>query len=86
MPWTGPKGAKLLVYEYVPNGSLLEYIMGKLKGMHCYMLTFLNMFILVDFIYYYHVGKRGRSLTWRQRVNIAIGTAKGAVLIRLKWS
>ncbi|KAL4645599.1 hypothetical protein ACB092_02G245600 [Castanea dentata] len=45
----GPKGAKLLVYEYVPNGSLLEYI----------------------------TGKRGRSLTWRQRVNIAIGAAKG---------
>ncbi|KAK7854990.1 putative lrr receptor-like serine/threonine-protein kinase [Quercus suber] len=33
----GPKGAKLLVYEYVPNGSQLEYITGKLKGMHCYI-------------------------------------------------
>ena len=30
MPFeTGPKGAKVLVYEYVPHGSLLEYIMGK---------------------------------------------------------
>lgn len=27
---TGGKRAKLLVYEYVPNGSLLEYIIGKL--------------------------------------------------------
>nr|XP_023911202.1 probable serine/threonine-protein kinase PBL11 [Quercus suber] len=44
----GPKGAKLLVYEYVPNGSQLEYI----------------------------TGKRGRSLTSKQRVNIAIGAAK----------
>lgn len=25
----GVGGAKLLVYEYVPKGSLLEYIMGK---------------------------------------------------------
>ncbi|TKY58316.1 Receptor protein kinase THESEUS 1 [Spatholobus suberectus] len=40
-------GAKILVYEYVPNGSLLEYIMGK------------------------------RSLTWKQRVKIAIGAARG---------
>ncbi|XP_021300674.1 probable serine/threonine-protein kinase PBL7 [Herrania umbratica] len=45
----GPKGAKVLVYEYVPHGSLLEYIMGR----------------------------GGRNLTWRQRVNIAIGAAKG---------
>ncbi|KAK4368170.1 hypothetical protein RND71_011962 [Anisodus tanguticus] len=45
----GPKGAKILVYEYVPNGSLLDYIMGR----------------------------GGRSLTWRQRLTIAIGAAKG---------
>ncbi|KAK2656924.1 hypothetical protein Ddye_009976 [Dipteronia dyeriana] len=45
----GAKGAKALVYEYVPNGSLLDYIMGK----------------------------GGRSLTWKQRVDIAIGAAKG---------
>ncbi|KAF5191682.1 kinase-like domain, Concanavalin A-like lectin/glucanase domain protein [Thalictrum thalictroides] len=44
----GPKGAKILVYEYVPNGSLLEYI----------------------------VGRKGKTLTWRQRVNIAVGAAK----------
>ncbi|KAJ1380031.1 Serine-threonine/tyrosine-protein kinase, catalytic domain [Sesbania bispinosa] len=42
-------GAKILVYEYVPNGSLLEYMMGN----------------------------RRRSLTWKQRVNIAIGAARG---------
>ncbi|PPD67849.1 hypothetical protein GOBAR_DD35273 [Gossypium barbadense] len=46
---SGPKGAKILVYEYVPHGSLLEYI----------------------------IGRGGRNLTWRQRVNIAIGAAKG---------
>ncbi|XWS45600.1 hypothetical protein CRYUN_Cryun15aG0150400 [Craigia yunnanensis] len=46
---SGPKGAKILVYEYVPHGSLLEYIMGR----------------------------GGRDLTWKQRVNIAIGAAKG---------
>ncbi|KAL2500563.1 putative receptor-like protein kinase [Forsythia ovata] len=46
---SGPKTAKILVYEYVTNGSLLDYIMGR----------------------------GGRSLTWRQRVNIAIGAAKG---------
>ncbi|KAG8367504.1 hypothetical protein BUALT_Bualt16G0078800 [Buddleja alternifolia] len=45
----GPKAAKILVYEYVPNGSLLDYI----------------------------IGRGGKSLTWRQRVNIAIGAAKG---------
>ncbi|XP_031396106.1 probable serine/threonine-protein kinase PBL9 isoform X2 [Punica granatum] len=45
----GARGAKILVYEFVPNGSLLEYIMGR----------------------------RGRVLTWRQRVNLAIGAAKG---------
>ncbi|CAJ1942287.1 unnamed protein product [Sphenostylis stenocarpa] len=41
-------GAKILVYEYVPNGSLLEYIMGSRI-----------------------------SLTWKQRVKIAIGAARG---------
>ncbi|KAL5122545.1 Receptor-like protein kinase THESEUS 1 [Glycine soja] len=41
-------GAKILVYEYVPNGSLLEYIMGN-----------------------------ETSLTWKQRLNIAIGAARG---------
>ncbi|XP_034683961.1 probable serine/threonine-protein kinase PBL7 isoform X1 [Vitis riparia] len=46
---TGAKGGKILVYEYVPNGSLLEYIMGR----------------------------KGRSLNWRQRVILAIGAAKG---------
>ncbi|CAN0918871.1 Receptor-like protein kinase THESEUS 1 [Linum grandiflorum] len=25
----GPRGAKILVYEYAPNGSLLEYMMGR---------------------------------------------------------
>ncbi|TXG59856.1 hypothetical protein EZV62_014429 [Acer yangbiense] len=45
----GAKGAKALVYEYVPNGSLLDYIMGR----------------------------GGRNLTWKQRVDIAIGAAKG---------
>ncbi|KAK7244484.1 hypothetical protein RIF29_39307 [Crotalaria pallida] len=43
-------GAKILVYEYVPNGSLLECMMGN--------------------------GIRG-SLTWKQRVKIAIGAARG---------
>ncbi|TYJ47488.1 hypothetical protein E1A91_A02G193500v1 [Gossypium mustelinum] len=46
---SGPKGAKILVYEYVPHGSLREYI----------------------------IGRGGRNFTWRQRVNIAIGAAKG---------
>ncbi|KAL0345528.1 UNVERIFIED_CONTAM: Receptor-like protein kinase THESEUS 1 [Sesamum radiatum] len=46
---TGPKAAKVLIYEYVTNGSLLDYIMGR----------------------------GGRSLTWRERVQIAIGAAKG---------
>lgn len=45
---SGARGKRLLVYEYVSNGSLLEYITG-----------------------------RRESLTWRQRVNIAIGAAKG---------
>ncbi|XP_073227015.1 receptor-like cytoplasmic kinase 176 isoform X2 [Cicer arietinum] len=43
------EGAKILVYEYVPNGSLLEYMIGNTR----------------------------RSLTWKQRINIAIGAAKG---------
>ncbi|KAG6773807.1 hypothetical protein POTOM_021144 [Populus tomentosa] len=45
----GAKRTQMLVYEYVPNGSLLDYI----------------------------TEKGGRSLTWRQRVNTAIGAAKG---------
>ncbi|PRQ47320.1 putative protein kinase RLK-Pelle-LRR-I-1 family [Rosa chinensis] len=45
----GARGGKVLIYEYVPNGSLLDYIMGK----------------------------KWISLSWRQRVNIAIGAAKG---------
>ncbi|CAM8881786.1 unnamed protein product [Rhodiola kirilowii] len=41
-------GTKILVYECAPNGSLLDYIMGR----------------------------SGRYLTWRQRVNVAIGLRK----------
>ncbi|KAG4939135.1 hypothetical protein AAZX31_16G109400 [Glycine max] len=44
----GRHGAKILIYEYVPNGSLLEYIKGN-----------------------------ETSLTWKQRLNIAIGAARG---------
>ncbi|XP_071916326.1 receptor-like protein kinase THESEUS 1 isoform X2 [Coffea arabica] len=44
----GSRAEKIMVYEYVSNGSLLDYIMGR----------------------------GGKSLTWRQRVNIAIGAAK----------
>ncbi|KAH6828811.1 hypothetical protein C2S53_012948 [Perilla frutescens var. hirtella] len=47
--YTRSKAAKILVYEYVTNGSLLDYI----------------------------IGRGGRSLTWRERVKIAIGAAKG---------
>ncbi|XP_038882238.1 probable serine/threonine-protein kinase PBL7 [Benincasa hispida] len=46
---TGYGEERILVYEYVPNGSLLDYM----------------------------IGRGGRNLTWRQRVNIAIGAAKG---------
>ncbi|PIN05841.1 Serine/threonine protein kinase [Handroanthus impetiginosus] len=46
---TGPETAKILVYEYVTNGSLLDYI----------------------------IGRSGICLTWRERVMIAIGAAKG---------
>lgn len=46
---TGNGEERILVYEYVPNGSLLDYM----------------------------IGREGRSLSWRQRVNIAIGAAKG---------
>ncbi|PKA59612.1 putative receptor-like protein kinase [Apostasia shenzhenica] len=42
-------GQRILVYEYVPHGSLSEYILGKGR----------------------------RPLTWQQRVNIAMGAAKG---------
>ncbi|KAK7262997.1 hypothetical protein RJT34_30581 [Clitoria ternatea] len=45
--------AKLLVYEYVPNGSLLEYI----------------------------IGKGRRSLTWKERVSIAIEAARGVAYL-----
>lgn len=73
---TGAKGGKILVYEYVPNGSLLEYIMGKfelvLLSVTCNVLfTFLKK--------YYCIGRKGRSLNWRQRVILAIGAAKGKV-------
>ncbi|XP_052195743.1 probable serine/threonine-protein kinase PBL10 isoform X2 [Diospyros lotus] len=44
----GLKGEKVWIYEYVPHGSLLDYI----------------------------IGKGGKSLSWRERVTIAIGAAK----------
>lgn len=71
---TGPKGAKVLVYEYVQNGSLLEYIVGKfqLVNLYCYIkISFLILTVITL------LGRGGRILTWRQRVNIAIGAAKG---------
>ncbi|KAJ8764322.1 hypothetical protein K2173_006062 [Erythroxylum novogranatense] len=46
---SGVNGGKILVYEYAPNGSLLDYL----------------------------TGRGGRTLAWRQRVYIAVGTAKG---------
>ncbi|XP_047321034.1 probable serine/threonine-protein kinase PBL11 [Impatiens glandulifera] len=45
----GNQVANILVYEFVPNGSLLEYIFGR----------------------------DGKSLSWRERVKVAIGAAKG---------
>eukprot|EP00249_Psilotum_nudum_P009906 c22225_g1_i3 orf=423-1952(+) len=43
------RGEQMLVYEYMPNGSLLDHL----------------------------VGHMGMPLTWRQRVQIAVGVAKG---------
>jgi hypothetical protein len=41
---TGAKRTQMLVYEYVPNGSLLDYITGKLQLLACNTcLAFLNM-------------------------------------------
>ncbi|CAI9110996.1 OLC1v1011127C1 [Oldenlandia corymbosa var. corymbosa] len=45
---SGNQGENVMVYEYVSNGSLLDYLRGR----------------------------GGRILTWKQRVNIAIGAAK----------
>eukprot|EP01018_Ginkgo_biloba_P013365 Gb_20176 [translate_table: standard] len=42
-------GEQILVYEYIPNGSLLEHISGQ----------------------------KDMPLTWRERIHIAIGAAKG---------
>ncbi|KAK9285100.1 hypothetical protein L1049_024285 [Liquidambar formosana] len=68
----GKNGAKILVYEYVPNGSLLEYIIGKVQ------LDNLSQFVVICLSFLYIIiGRRGRNLTWRQRVTVAIGAAKG---------
>lgn len=69
-------GQKILVYEYVPNGSLLDYIVGMLHYSSS-SSSFSTHTQVNNHLEANAAGKEGRTLTWRHRVEIAIGAAKG---------
>lgn len=87
------KGAKILVYEYVPNGSLLDYIIGKfldpkspisVQYINIYKLSTCTRRINITFKCFRfmdkkNAGRKCRNMNWRQRVTVAIGAAKGKI-------
>lgn len=69
-------GQKILVYEYTPNGSLLDYIVGMLHYSSP-SSSFSTHTQINNHLEANAAGKKGRTLTWRQRLEIAIGAANG---------
>jgi serine/threonine protein kinase len=73
------QGEQMLVYEYIPNGTLRENLMGNTHRYH-YQHIFTNYCMFVNKVgsnYSLIAGKGGMHLDWMTRLRIAIGSAKG---------
>ncbi|CAN1151162.1 Cysteine-rich receptor-like protein kinase 2, partial [Linum perenne] len=74
---TGPES--LLVYEYVPNLSLYDYIGGSFSFSHSFV-TRLCVVVTRNAFVYVSMGSDAR-LTWEMRFNIVLGTAEGLAFL-----
>lgn len=73
------QGEQMLVYEYIPNGTLRDNLMGILSLSLQLSLPYYYMLLNEDigFNHCLSAGKGGMQLDWMKRLKIAIGSAKG---------
>ena len=74
------RGEQMLVYEFVPNGSLKESLSGTFKIFLHFAYPILILILRpidrsLSIIPY--VGRSGIRLDWRRRLKVALGSAKG---------
>ncbi|KAF0892146.1 hypothetical protein E2562_013509 [Oryza meyeriana var. granulata] len=79
------QGEQMLVYEYIPNGTLRENLKGILFKLHHHYYPIFNLFTINTcyyirtwgFIQILTAGKGGAHLDWKKRLRIAVSSAKG---------
>ena len=68
-------GEQILIYEYVPNGSLKESLSGT-SHLFCHLAYPILILRPIDKSLPY-AGRSGIRLNWRRRLKVALGSARG---------
>ncbi|KAK6946805.1 S-locus glycoprotein domain, partial [Dillenia turbinata] len=70
---------QILIYEFLPNGSLDSYIF----GLHSQLLTPFSLFFFFHLWFVLHQAypERGHLLNWQKRFDIILGIARGLVYL-----
>eukprot|EP00253_Pinus_taeda_P022799 PITA_22799 len=73
------EGNRLLVYEYMPNGSLRDNLSGSLLPTLTFSVSFTELWRRFENndLSVQLTGKTGIRLDWSKRINIALGAARG---------
>lgn len=79
--YLGPKGEKLLVFDYMAQGSLASFLHGKFNiqpthKLYCTMPKVASIFLMLTVPFYAARGPE-TVINWTTRMNIAVGVARG---------
>jgi len=83
--FTDKGNERIIITEYVPNGTLREHLDGKLCFPYCFLhfLVNLNTFIQILHAFLLSAGQHGRVLDFNQRLEIAIDVAHALTYLHL---